>query len=320
MAKKTKKQESNVAVADEQPKLEPKKDEQLETTLAAPAPQNQQEALSQIPPTQQETGLATATASPVDDIFGGSGYQIPIDAPLPQIKILRETPVFETPEGEMAKEITGYIIYWHHANQFYERKFGEGEEGPPTCASPDGIKPDCSGEGMTRQCECCRDCEKNKYGSAEEGRGKACQNTIRLYFLVESSVIPCVLKASPASLSNKESLMRWLTNAPNIVSKATDGKTTKYQIAKVKFTLHTKEFADSGFSASVLDLETIAVLDPDDKEQMGTIARLGKLYQTFMTEYLGRITKDVSSEPSQQQTEEEGTTQEEEAPLDECPI
>ena len=300
MTKKTKKQESNVAVAEEQPEPETKKDEQLETVLAVPE--------------KQETGLATA--SPVDDIFGGSGYQIPIDAPLPQIKILRETPQFETPEGETVKSITGHIIYWHHANQYYKEKFGEGEEGPPTCASPDGIKPDCSGEDMIRQCETCRECARNKYGSAEEGRGKACQNTIRLYVLVEGSVIPCVIKASPASLSNKESLMRWLTNAPNIVSKATGEKTTKYQLAKVKFTLHKKEFADSGYSASVLDLETISVLDPDKEDEMKKIIKLGRLYHVFMNEYLGRITKDVSSEPLQ--TDESASP--EEAPSDECPI
>lgn len=312
MAKETKK--TNVAVK-EQPEPGTKKDKQLETTLAAPAPQNEQEALSSKQSPEQETALVTT--SPVDDIFGGSGYQIPIDAPLPQIKILRETPQFETPEGETVKEIIGHIIYWHHANQYYKEKFGEGEEGPPTCASPDGIKPDCSGDDMERQSETCRDCEKNKYGSAEEGKGKACQNTIRLYVLVEGSVIPCVIKASPASLSNKESLMRWLTNAPNIVSKATGEKTTKYQIAKVKFALHKKEFADSGFSASVLDLETISVLDPDKEDEMSKILKIGKLYQVFMNEYLGRITKDVSSEPLQT---DEDTTSQEEAPADECPI
>ena len=35
-------------------------------------------------------------------------------------------------------------------------------------------------EGFTAQCESCHGCEKNKFGTAEKGRGKACRNTRRL--------------------------------------------------------------------------------------------------------------------------------------------
>ena len=35
-------------------------------------------------------------------------------------------------------------------------------------------------EGFERQCESCHGCEKNQFGSAETGRGKACRNTRRL--------------------------------------------------------------------------------------------------------------------------------------------
>jgi len=39
---------------------------------------------------KKESGVL-AVANQVDDMFGGSGtFQLPIDAPLPQIKILRE--------------------------------------------------------------------------------------------------------------------------------------------------------------------------------------------------------------------------------------
>ena len=244
---------------------------------------------------QDERAMTLVTAEQIDNMFGGSGYQIPIDAPLPQILILRETPRFETPEGETVKEIVGHIIYWHHANQYYAEEFGEGEQGPPTCASPDGYKPVCGGDEMVVQNAECRTCPKNQYGTAKEGRGKACQNTIRLYVLAEGEVIPCVIKASPASLSKKDSLMKWLTNAPNIAAKAGGG--TKYQLIQVRFTLHTKDF-ETGFKASVIDLETVKVLSalPEPEGDMAKVIKLGKLYGDFMISYMDRIKDDVVSE------------------------
>ena len=232
-----------------------------------------------------------AVANQVDDMFGGSGtYQIHIDAPLPAIEILREIPQFKTQYGDTIKDITGHIIYWHHANLYYDTEFGEGEQGPPRCASSDGIKPDNAGEDVVHKATTCRDCKMNEYGSAEEGKGKACQNTIRLYFLIDGEVIPCVIKAPPASLGKKESLLPWLTNAPNVAAKA--GVGVKYQPIKVKFSLHKKDFA-SGFSASVLELETIRVLDPKVEEDMDKLQKLGILFKDFMTHYMGRIKDDV---------------------------
>ena len=293
MATKKQKQDEDVALA----------------TMPEPAPQNEQEALAKVPP-EQDTALATAEQ--IDNMFGGSGYQIPIDAPLPQIEILREIPRFKTPDGETVKSITVHIIHWHHANQYYDSKFGEGEEGPPTCASPDGIKPIAIDDGVC-QSDVCRTCPKNQYGSADKGGGKACANTIRLYVLVEGEVIPCLIKATPASLSKKESLMKWLTSAPNIAAKA--GAGTKYQLIRVKFSLHTKDFADSGFSASVLDLETVRVLDPKDEGDMAEIFKLGKLYGNFMDSYIRRIKDDVTSEHQQSESEESTESEGDEIPI-----
>ena len=240
--------------------------------------------------TKPEEETALVTTEQLDGMFGGSGYQIPIGAPLPQILILRETPKFETPEGETLKEVIGHIIYWHHANQYYPEEFGEGEAGPPTCASLDGVKPFCDGD-MVQQNDYCCTCPMNQYGTAREGKGKACQNTIRLYVLVSNEVIPCLIKASPASLNKKDSLMKWLTNAPNIAVKA--GAGTHYQVIEVKFTLHTKDF-ETGFKASVLDLETVRVLDP--RSDALKLEKLGKLYGDFMNSYMPRIKGDVASE------------------------
>jgi len=229
-----------------------------------------------------------AAANQVNDMFGGGTMlQIPIGAPLPQLLILRETPVFGTPEGDTVKEVVGHIIHWHHANQYYDTDFGAGEAGPPACASSDGFVPD---GGTKPQEGPCRSCKFNEYGSAKEGRGKACANTIRLYVLVDGEILPCIIKAPPSSLGSKESLIKWLTNAPNVANKA--GVGTKYQPIKVKFTLHEKKFDQ--FSASVLDLKTVCVLTMEkDAEELQALANL---YSDFMTNYLGRIQEDVGAE------------------------
>ena len=261
---------------------------------------------------QKKQNGSLAVANQVDDMFGGSGsFQLPIDAPLPQIKILRETPMFETPEGETVKEITGHIIYWHHANQYYATEYGEGEQLPPTCASSNGIQPNGGSEEL--QADLCRNCPLNEYGSAKDGKGKACQNTIRLYVLVDGEVIPCVIKAPPSSLGKKESLLKWLTNASNVAAKA--GVGTKYQPIKVSFKLHKKEF-DSGFSASVLDLATIKVLTPDNKEDMAYLKQLARLYKDFTTHYFGRIAEDVATEKSETVNDNtESVDEEQEIPI-----
>ena len=131
----------------------------------------------------------------------------------------------------------------------------------------------------------------NKFGSAADGYGKACQNTIRLYIVADGEVIPSVLKAPPSSLGKKDSLMRWLTCAANTAARA--GMGTNYQPIQVKFSLRKKEF-NSGMTASVVQLETVRVLTLDADETK--LKQLQKLYQDFMANYMGRVKKDVAGE------------------------
>lgn len=43
-------------------------------------------------------------------------------------------------------------------------------------------------EGFSQQCESCKGCEFNKFGSAEKGRGKACRNTRRLAMISAGTI------------------------------------------------------------------------------------------------------------------------------------
>lgn len=248
----------------------------METTLAKPEPQN--------------TALAVGQ-NELDIMFGNDRAQVPVDAALPQVKILRESPNFELPDGSIVKEIFGHILYYSNANKYYSTPFGDDSGSViPDCFSVDGINP--SG-GTDQQARSCHDCEYNKYESAADGKGKACSNTIRMYLLLDGDILPVLLVASPASLSKKESLMRWLTNAANVANKAGCG--TAYQVIKAKFSLHKKDFT-SGFSASVLDVSTISVLDPKNKDNMKQIQQLAAMTKMLKESYLGKEAERMAVE------------------------
>lgn len=90
---------------------------------------------------------------------------------------------------------SGVIVYNHNCNAYFD----EDSEGntPPICSSLDGVI------GVDRECgECfaCKTCAKNVFGSAKNGRGKACKNMHRLYIMTEGSPIPLMLSLPPTSL------------------------------------------------------------------------------------------------------------------------
>ena len=75
-------------------------------------------------------------------MFGDGSVQLPVDAPLPQITIMRESAQFEMPDGAYCKDFTGHILHWHNANTYFSAAYGEGEASAPDCFSSDGLAPD----------------------------------------------------------------------------------------------------------------------------------------------------------------------------------
>jgi hypothetical protein len=69
-------------------------------------------------------------------------------------------------------------------NRFYKKKYSADDKQPPDCYALAVISddPDMAphAQATDKQSEKCADCEKNEFGSADTGRGKACNNTIRL--------------------------------------------------------------------------------------------------------------------------------------------
>lgn len=234
-------------------------------------------------------------------MFGGTDvYQVPTDAPLPQAKILRESGQFEMPGGEMVKSFEGHILFWHEANCYWAQPFGEGDSLYPDCSSSDGIYPN---GGESQQAGACAVCPRNEYGTDPKGgRGKACQNMILLYIVQEGQRLPFILKAPPSSLGKRESLIRWLTNSIN------EGYAGKYQTIIVRFGLQKKQFDQ--YTASILQLETVRVLNPGNPEEARQLQRLGRLFGEVQKYYRKRGATDIAQ--TGRHAGEEGA--------DDCPI
>ncbi len=99
-------------------------------------------------------------------------------------------------DPEIEKELRGVIVYHHPVNTFWRESYS-GNNAQPDCASYDGKTGVRTETGEVVDCE---SCPYNQYGSAENGRGKACKNSHRLYILREGEMIPVILSLPPSSL------------------------------------------------------------------------------------------------------------------------
>lgn len=113
---------------------------------------------------------------------GGLAFEVPGDDP-------------ENPDAE--KEIVGVIVDHHPVNAYWQDKYS-GANNPPDCASMDG-KIGVDQDGNRKPCN---SCPMNEWGTAEDGRGKACKNMHRVYILREGEMLPLLLTLPPTSLKN----------------------------------------------------------------------------------------------------------------------
>lgn len=100
------------------------------------------------------------------------------------------------------------------SKMFYAGPYNEGSAAPPDCASADGVKPD---PGVpAQQNPLCATCRHNAWGSATNGKGKACQDHKKIAVLLmpyltkklfdgQPMLTPVYLKVPPDSLKNWKS-------------------------------------------------------------------------------------------------------------------
>ena len=142
---------------------------------------------------------------------GGLAFEVPGDDP-------------ENPDA--VKEVVGVIVDHHPVNAYWADKYA-GANNPPDCASMDG-KVGMDQDGNRRPCN---SCPMNEWGTAEDGRGKACKNMHRLYIIREGEMLPLLLTLPPTSLKNLSDYI-----ALRIVSKGmrSYGVVTKVSLKKAQ--------------------------------------------------------------------------------------
>ena len=107
-----------------------------------------------------------------------------------------EIPTEDEDNPDVAKEIIGVILDHHPVNSRWREAYNGSEE-QPLCSSYDGKQGVEVDTGVIANCS---DCPYNKFGSAADGRGKACKNSHRVYVLREGNPVPLVLTLPPTSI------------------------------------------------------------------------------------------------------------------------
>lgn len=110
---------------------------------------------------------------------GNLVFEIPTDDP--------ENPNYE-------KTIEGVLIFHYDANAYWPEGSEYDENTAPLCSSVDGK------QGIGEPGGSCVMCAMNQYGTAAEGRGKACKNMRTLYLLQSGECVPIQISLPPTSL------------------------------------------------------------------------------------------------------------------------
>lgn len=154
-------------------------------------------------------------------------------------------------EGETVKSFTGIIFWWSKQNTYWSSGFDPANPGPPDCFSIDGKTGSKFGN--------CATCKFNQFGSAAQGKGKACRNQIKLYIQLENKAIPMTLLLSPKNLSafNKG----FLTDVTQ--------KGLAYWKIKAKFTAYKNKAKGETFAR--IKIEILGVFKGEELEKLTEI-------------------------------------------------
>ena len=106
---------------------------------------------------------------------------------------------FEMPTGdpenpEYTRFLHGVILYHHASGAYWPEGCEYDDNTVPLCSTVDGK------QGYGTPGGACAACELNRYGTATDGKGKACKNMRILYLLQDGDYIPLQLSLPPTSL------------------------------------------------------------------------------------------------------------------------
>ena len=118
----------------------------------------------------------------------------------------------EGPEGEEAvKTLSGIIVFRQDTRAYWQESLEEAAgTSRPDCHSMDNI----TGHGIPGGS--CRTCGLNVFGSAANGKGKACKEKKLIFLLEEDKLLPMVVQAPSTSLTPMRDYFVGLTTKNNL--------------------------------------------------------------------------------------------------------
>lgn len=191
---------------------------------------------------------------------------------------------FVTDGKDVFGEIIGIVAVSQKARGYWS---GKGKESPaPLCSSPDGVHGNFAlapTKGQLRDAIShravhpairiydeqkpfpdffdCAACPLNQWGSADEGKGKACKEMRRLVLLVNGWVAPTLLTLPPTSIRIWDTFCSGLKN-----------KRSAYFAVRVKLSLSEAE-SNTGDPYSVLSVQLAGSLSQDEVQAVMDLRR-----------------------------------------------
>jgi hypothetical protein len=134
---------------------------------------------------------------------------------------------------------------------YYGKGYQEGVEAKPDCFSNDGLRPDAN--APEPQAKSCSNCPFNAFGSADNGKGKACRDTKRLAIATVDNLDEAMMLRVPAtSLKNLAQYGKLLTEK---------GVDTRMVATRIGFDPHSTHQVLTFKPVGFLDEETVLEIE-----------------------------------------------------------
>jgi len=200
---------------------------------------------------------------------------------------------FTLGDADLGDELTGVIIDFSNEKVWYDGVYNPEDPGAPACWAIGSERPNelvASELSPAPQCDSCEDCEKNEWGSAATGRGKACQDKRRLMIVSMEDLLEAesledievsMLKAPAGSVSAYDKYIKGLSK---VHKRPCYGVTTTmtfdddYDYPSLNFSVD-EVIEDASVMSRIMELRTLAeedmlseydpdqYKDPDEKPQ-----------------------------------------------------
>ncbi|MFW5972401.1 MAG: hypothetical protein ACOCTG_00300 [Bacteroidota bacterium] len=158
--------------------------------------------------------------------------------------------VFTFPDGQNHPgPMQAVVLDWRNFNRYYTRPYDPQNPAPPDCFALAKNLSDMAphSEATDPQAETCKGCPMNEFGSAPNGRGKACRNTVRLAVAppdADETFEPWLLNVAPTSLKSWTSFVSQLEAIGRIPLQAVAEIAFKADAAFPQLTFIAREFLD----------------------------------------------------------------------------